>query len=201
MNQIKNLQKKIGTYPDGIIGKNTIKAIQDYYRLTKEEVSHFLGQCHHESLGFTVDEENLNYSRDALLSVFSKYFTPETAEQYKRKPEKIANKVYANRMGNGDVSSGDGWKYRGRGAIQLTGKNNYERFAQKIKDLNVFCNPELVSGTYFWDAAFFYFNENNLWQYCKTVDKSRIKTVTRLINGGYNGLQDRINLTNYYYNK
>lgn len=199
MDQVKQIQKKIGTVEDGIIGPNTIKKMREYWKLDREEVSHFLGQCNHETAGFRYKEENLNYSKDGLLKVFGKYFDSAKADRYKRQPEKIANLVYGGRMGNGTEETGDGYKFRGRGAIQLTGRNNYERFAQKINNLDVYCKPDLVAGPYFWDAALFYFNENNIWALCKEVDRGTVSKVTKKINGGYNGLEDRIDKTNYYY--
>jgi len=149
----------------------------------------FLSQLAHESGNFRFVVENLNYSADALRRVFGKYFpTEELANQYARQPERIANLVYANRMGNGDEASGDGWKYRGRGLIQLTGKNNYASFSMQA-DNNALIEPELVaepelaveSGGWFWST-------NRLNQLSDTGD---VKAVTRRINGGFNGLADR----------
>src|SRR5574344_1094965 len=112
---------------------------------TKERVCMFLAQCGHESGGFTIYNENLNYSANGLRSVFKKYFsTYDLANQYARKPEKIANKVYANRIGNGSESSGDGWKYRGRGMIMITVKSNYQEFS-KYSGIDVVNNPDLLS--------------------------------------------------------
>src|SRR5690606_24759483 len=126
---MKNIQKKVGTIPDGLFGRNTARAIMNYYKLSPTEAAHFLGQCYHETGGFKTFEENLNYSAQRLLQVFPKYFPNSiVANSYAFKPKLIANRVYANRMGNGDEASGEGWKYRGRGAIQLTGKQNYEWF-------------------------------------------------------------------------
>lgn len=163
---------------------------------TSNRIASFLAQCGHESAGFTILKENLNYSARALTTVFGKYFPNITiAEAYARKPEKIANRVYANRMGNGDEESGDGWKYRGRGLIQLTGKNNYQSFSYYISEPEIMNNPDLVSdknefallsATWFWTV-------NKLNQY---ADKEDIKGITRVINGGYNGLSERMNL--YY---
>lgn len=114
---IIDLQKKIGVTADGVFGKGTLKAARDYFKLTDAEACHFFGQCYHESGGFRVFSENLNYSAQGLLNTFGKYFTPETAKTYARQPERIANHMYANRMGNRDEASGDGWRNRGRGAI------------------------------------------------------------------------------------
>ncbi|MFN8581646.1 MAG: hypothetical protein U0163_11810 [Gemmatimonadaceae bacterium] len=113
---------------------------------SRQRLAHFFAQILHESGSLRYDMENLNYSADALLAVFPKYFkTREQAVAYARQPQKIANRVYANRMGNGNEASGDGWKYRGRGLIQLTGKDNYEAFAQWIGDPHVVDEPDVVS--------------------------------------------------------
>ena len=161
---------------------------------TPQRVAAFLAQCGHESGGWTVFEENLNYSAQALMRVWPKRFPDlNTAMIYDRKPEKIANVVYANRMGNGSESSGDGWKYRGRGPIQLTGSANYKSFAQEMvtnwEDL--YANPDLVSSDrdYALMSAIWFWNKNKL---NREADAGDIKTMTRKINGGFIGLEDRI---------
>jgi len=149
----------------------------------------FLSQVAHESGSFRAVVENLNYSVNGLRSVFGKYFPDdEIAAQYARQPEKIANRVYANRMGNGDESSGDGWKYRGRGLIQLTGKDNYTAFSlqannEAIIKPDLVAQPELAaeSAGWFWMIT----GLNRL------ADTGDVKAVTRRINGGFNGLADR----------
>lgn len=160
---------------------------------TKERIVSFIAQCGHESAGFTVTKENLNYSAKALQSVFKKYFpTVELAEKYARKPEMIANRVYANRMGNGDEQSGDGWRYCGRGFIQLTGKANYYELAGDLGDRQYCTHPELleqlphalVGALWFWD-------KHKLNDY---ADDGDLKGMTKIINGGYNGLADRLEL-------
>ena len=161
---------------------------------TPQRIAAFLAQCGHESGGWTVFEENLNYSAKGLLSVFKKYFPNETvANQYARKPQMIANRVYAGRMGNGSPETGDGWKYRGRGPIQLTGKNNYATFAQSMFDSwqDIVDNPDLVSQDkqIALMSAIWFWNTKDLNRYADVDD---IKTMTRIINGGYNGLEDRI---------
>ena len=163
---------------------------------TEKRISAFLAQCGHESAGFTALKENLNYSAQALNAVFPKYFknAGRDANLYARKPEKIANVVYANRMGNGNEQSGDGWKFRGRGLIQLTGRTNYQRFANYINNQEIMNNPDLVcSYEYAILSAIWYWNLMNLNTY---ADKSDIKTMTKLINGGYNGLDERVKLFN-----
>lgn len=161
---------------------------------TPHRVAAFLAQCGHESGGWTVFEENLNYSAQGLCSIFKKYFpTLESAQPYARKPEMIANKVYGGRMGNGPEESGDGWKYRGRGPIQLTGKNNYMQFAKDMFEdwQNLFDNPDWVTSDreFALMSAIWFWNKNGL---NKEADAGDIKTMTRKINGGYIGLEDRI---------
>lgn len=156
---------------------------------TLQRQAMFLAQLAHESGNFKHVSENLNYSAEALRRVFKKYFpTDELALMYARQPEKIANRVYANRMGNGEESSGDGWKYRGRGLIQLTGKDNYAAFSLKANN-NALLEPDLVaqpelaaeSAGWFWDT-----NDLN-----KLSDTGDVRAATRRINGGFNGLADR----------
>src|SRR5690606_23654812 len=125
MSFIKRFQAQYGLDDDGIIGKLTLLKIKEIYCIeTNEQVAHFVGQCAHETGGFTRLEENLNYVAESLIRVWPSHFNPTNAHKYDRNPEKIANRAYANRMENGDEESGDGWKYRGRGPIQLTGKRN-----------------------------------------------------------------------------
>lgn len=167
---------------------NTIGDYVEEYGLdTISKQSMFLAQCGHETVGFSVFIENLNYSRQGLLTVFKKYFTPETAKQYARHPEKIANRVYANRMGNGDEASGDGWRYRGRGLIQVTGKNNYQSFqswvGEKVSPESLVSDLDICVLSGFW-----YWSVNGLSKI------SDIVTVTKRINGGTNGLDDRRSL-------
>jgi putative chitinase len=149
----------------------------------------FLSQLAHESGNFQFTSENLNYSADALRRVFGKYFpTDAEAQKYARQPERIANRVYANRMGNGSETSGDGWKYRGRGLIQLTGKDNYAAFATQNKN-NALQNPDLVAEPEMAvESAGWFWATNRLNQLADTGD---VKAVTRRINGGFNGLADR----------
>ena len=149
----------------------------------------FLSQLAHESGNFQFTSENLNYSADALRRVFGKYFTTDAeAQKYARQPELIANRVYANRMGNGSETSGDGWKYRGRGLIQLTGKDNYTAFATQNKN-NALQNPDLVAEPEMAvESAGWFWATNRLNQLADTGD---VKAVTRRINGGFNGLADR----------
>jgi putative chitinase len=156
---------------------------------TPQRQAMFLSQLAHESGNFRFVVENLNYSADALRRVFGKYFpTDALANQYARQPERIANRVYASRMGNGDEASGDGWKYRGRGLIQLTGKDNYASFSLQA-DNNALVEPDLVAEPKLAvESAGWYWATNRLNQLADTGD---VKAVTRRINGGYNGLEDR----------
>jgi len=155
-------------------------------------LSHFLSQCAHESGNFKFVKENLNYSADGLRKIFPKYFpTIELANKYARQPEKIANKVYGGRMGNGDEASGDGFKFRGRGYIQLTGKDNYAAF-DKFVDDDIMANPDLVATKYPLTSAAFFFHKNKLWDVCdKGHGDDIVLAVTKRVNGGTHGLADR----------
>jgi len=156
------------------------------------KLSHFLSQCAHESGNFKFVKENLNYSADGLRKIFPKYFpTIEAANKYARQPEKIANKVYGGRMGNGDEASGDGYRFRGRGFIQLTGKDNYAAF-DKFVDDDIMANPDLVSTKYPLTSAAFFFHKNKLWDICdKGHGDDVVLAVTKRVNGGTHGLADR----------
>jgi len=151
----------------------------------------FLAQCAHESMQFTVVSENLNYSAEGLQRTFKKYFpTPQLADTYARKPQMIANRVYANRMENGPESSGDGWRFRGRGFIQLTGKRNY-RLAGNNLGINLLEDPDYISRSPIGaiETALWFWTINNLNSY---ADRNDIKGQTLKINGGYNGLEERV---------
>ena len=160
--------------------------------VTPSRVAGFVAQCQHESLDFTVLQENLNYGAKGLRGLFGKYFpNDELARQYERKPEMIANKIYGGRMGNGPEASGEGWKYRGRGIIQITGKNNYAQCSKDlfqddtlVRDPDLLREPEwaVLSGCWFW-------HKNQLNQWC---DQGDMNTLTKKINGGFIGLEDRI---------
>lgn len=160
-------------------------------------VAAFIAQCAHESGGFTMLQENLNYSAKGLVGTFKKYFPDEAvAKPYERKPEKIANKVYANRMGNGDEASGEGWKFRGRGLIQLTGKSNYTKCSQAFfDDLTLLDQPEILIQPYYaLNSACWFWNANKLND---LADAQDIKMMTKKINGGFIGLEDRIHHYNH----
>jgi putative chitinase len=196
------LQTKCGVTADGKWGPGTYKAARDYFKLSNTQAAHFFGQCAHESGGFKVFSENLNYSDKGLNGIFKKYFpTIASTTGYARKPDKIANKVYANRMGNGSEASGDGWKWRGRGPIQLTGKNNYTAFAADVKRPDVLTNPDLVAGELAFESALWFFRKNGLLAIAdKGVTDAIITQITKRVNGGTHGLDDRLKKTKQYAN-
>lgn len=198
---LKSLQEKIGVTADGAFGPGTMKKAMEFYKFTPERAAHFFAQTAHESGNFKAFSENLNYGAKGLLGIFKKYFpTEEKALLYERKPEKIANLVYASRMGNGDEASGEGWKFRGRGALQLTGKDNYQAFADYLKKPEIMENPDLVATTYSFESAIFFFDKNKLWDICdKGVNKESILALTKRINGGTHGLEDREQKTFKFY--
>ena len=197
---LKSLQEKIGVTADGAFGPGTLKAAMTFYKLTPVRAAHFFAQTAHETGGFKAFSENLNYSAQGLQGIFGKYFPGTLEESYARQPEKIANRVYASRMGNGDEASGDGWKYRGRGALQLTGKSNYEAFAKYLGTDEVVTNPDLVATKYAFESAMFFFERNKLWAICdQGINDAAILALTKRINGGTHGLEDRKEKTYKYY--
>ena len=198
---LKILQTKIGTIADGVLGVGTLKTAMNFYKMSPIRASHFFGQTSHETGHFKVFSENLNYSAQGLLKTFPKYFKTLTeAQGYERKPERIANRVYASRMGNGDEASGEGFKFRGRGALQLTGKSNFEAFSKFLNKPEIISNPDLVATEYAFESALYFFDKNGLWSICdKGIDDATILAVTKKINGGVNGLAERITLTKKYY--
>jgi putative chitinase len=188
-----------------IIGKNPYidywhdalsQILPEYEINTPQRIAAFIAQCAHESGGFKFLQENLNYRAESLMKTWPRHFpTIEVAKQYERKPQMIANKAYANRMGNGDEASGDGWRYLGRGLIQLTGKNNYTFFAASVgiedmeecvEYLQTF-EGAVQSACFFWEQ-----NKLNTW-----ADKGDIKELTKRINGGFIGLEDRLKHYNH----
>ena len=186
------LQKKIGVTADGAFGPGTLKAAMAFYKMSPVRAAHFFAQTAHESGNFKAFSENLNYSADGLTKIFGKYFDAAAAAKAARNPEKIANRVYANRMGNGNEASGDGWKYRGRGALQLTGKDNYKAFADYLTKPEIMDNPDLVATEYSFESAIFFFEKNKLWAICdQGINDAAITSLTKRINGGTHGLDDR----------
>lgn len=190
-----NLNTLKGHIPDGVIAQiPTIEATTTPLRL-----AHFLAQCSHESVGFTVVYENLNYSAEALKATFPSYFPEQLSASYARNPVKIGARVYADRMGNGDEASGDGYTFRGRGYIQLTGKANYASFG-KFMENDTVTNPDLVATQYPLASAGFFFDVNKIWTVCDGGSSDAVITaVTKKVNGGTNGLADRTRLFNEYY--
>ena len=187
-----------GHVPDSVIAQIPNTAAK-FNITTPLRLAHFLAQCGHESGGFKAVTENVNYSADGLVKIFGKYFNSTTAAAYARNPEKIASKVYASRMGNGDEASKDGFKFRGRGYIQLTGKSNYTNFAKFIGEDTV-ANPDLVATKYPLASAAFFFDSNKLWSICdKGADDATVMAVTKRVNGGVIGLSERIKEFKHFY--
>ena len=194
------LDKLKGHIPQNVIDQISDTAL-NFGINNSLRLAHFLAQCGHESGGFRAVSENLNYSAKGLLGIFRKYFTNvNLAMQYERKPEKIANRVYASRMGNGPEASGDGYKYRGRGYIQLTGKDNYSLFDATVPE-SIIAQPDLVATKYPLASAAFFFKRNNLWAICDRGATPEVVTaVTKRVNGGTIGLSDRQKHFKEYYN-
>jgi len=192
-----DISKLKGHIPDSVLAQIP-EVITKFGIDTVVKLSHFLAQCSHESGGFKLTQENLNYGAKGLRGVFPKYFpTDDLAAAYERKPEKIANRVYANRMGNGDEASGMGYKFCGRGFIQLTGHDNYKAFSTAIGE-DCVAVPELVATKYPLASAAWFFSKNCLK---KAVDASEasVIAVSKCVNGGTIGLEDRIKHFNEYY--
>ena len=187
-----NLDRLKGHVPDTVI--NQIPGVMEKFGVnTPLRLAHFLAQCGHESGGFRLTQENLNYSAKGLMGIFKKYFpTQALADAYARKPEKIANKVYGNRMGNGPEASGEGFKFRGRGYIQLTGKQNYTAFDAAVPD-DILANPDLVSTKHALASAAWFWKKNGLNLIADTGSSTEVVTkITKRVNGGTIGLADRI---------
>lgn len=193
------LDKLKGHVPDEVIAQIPDTAAR-FGITTPLRLAHFLSQCGHESGNWRAVRENLNYSAKGLMGIFKKYFPNATlANAYQRQPEKIANRVYANRMGNGPETSGDGYKYRGRGYIQLTGKVNYSAFDKTVPE-DIISNPDLVATKYPLASAAYFFNSNKLWAICdQGATPAVVTAVTKRVNGGTIGLADRVKHFNEYY--
>ena len=186
------IDKLNGKLPQAVL--NELPLVMEKFGISNPtRLAHFLSQVAHESGNFKFVNENLNYSSKGLMAIFKKYFPTEAlATAFERKPEKIANKVYANRMGNGNEASGEGYKFRGRGYIQLTGKDNYKAFSDFIGE-DCVVNPDLVATKYPLTSAAFFFHKNKLWDICDKGHSHDIVTaVTKRVNGGTIGLDDRI---------
>jgi putative chitinase len=188
-----------GHIPDAVIAQIPDTAAK-FEINTPLRLAHFLAQCGHESGGFRLTKENLNYSAKGLNGTFKKYFpTLDSAVPYERKPEKIANKVYGGRMGNGPESSGDGSKFCGRGYIQLTGKDNYTAFGKSINE-DMSANPDKVASSYALLSAAWFFNKNGLHKMADGGSSDAVVTsITKRVNGGTIGLADRIKHFKEYY--
>jgi putative chitinase len=194
---INNLQ---GVIPSNVLTQVST-VISTFNINTPLRLAHFLAQCAHESWNFTATTENLNYGPVALLKTFGKYFNETNVEAYARKPEKIANLVYGNRMGNGPESSGDGFRYRGRGYIQLTGKINYQSF-DKVVEEDILTEPQLVATKYPLLSAAWFWNSRNLNVLAdKGATDADVTAITKKVNGGTHGLVDRIAKFKKFYSK
>jgi putative chitinase len=195
-----DINKLKGHIPDEVI-KQLPDTIAKFELNTSLRLAHFLAQAGHESGGFKLVTENLNYGAKGLLGVFKKYFpTQAKAALYERKPEKIANLVYGNRMGNGVEASGDGYKFRGRGYIQLTGKDNYKAFDCVVPE-SILDNPDLVATKYPLLSAAWFFHKNRIHTIAdEGASDATVTRVTKRVNGGTIGLPDRLKHFKQYYN-
>lgn len=195
-----DINKLKGHIPDAVITQLP-DTIAKFELNTPLRLAHFLAQAGHESGGFKAVNENLNYGAKGLLGIFKKYFpTEEKAKLYERKPEKIANLVYGARMGNGPEASGEGWKFRGRGYIQLTGKDNYKAFDAVVTE-SIIDNPDLVATKYPLLSAAWFFHKNGLHKIAdQGATDAVVTSVTKRVNGGTIGLADRIKHFKEYYN-
>lgn len=193
------IEKLKGHIPDSVIAM--IPETASKFEINSPlRLAHFLAQCGHESGGFKLTQENLNYSVDGLKKIFPKYFPGNLAESYAKNPEKIASKVYGGRMGNGDETTKEGYKFRGRGFLQTTGKENYTKFTKFIGE-DCVSNPDLVATKYPLASAAFFFDSNNLWDICdKGATTDVITQLTKRINGGTIGLNERIKEFKLFYN-
>jgi|TARA_R110002111_G_scaffold198246_1_gene263925 putative chitinase len=195
-NAMRKLQTKIGGVgADGAFGPNTARAIAQHYGLSPERGAHLLGQASHESGGFRLTQENLNYSVESMMRVWpSRFPTEESAEPYARNPKALADKVYSGRMGN---KINEGHKFIGRGFLQLTGYENHRAFASDMGLPQILQDPSLLEEEYAFETAQWFFQKNNLFKIAdEGVNDDTIKRITRRVNGGYHGLEDRTDQTN-----
>jgi len=194
-----DINKLKGHIPDSVIAMLP-DTIEKFELNTPLRLAHFLAQAGHESGGFKALNENLNYGAKGLRGIFGKYFpTDAKALEYERKPEKIANLVYGSRMGNGAESTGEGYKFRGRGYIQLTGKDNYVAFGKAINE-DLTANPDLVATKYPLASAAWFFHKNGLHKIAdEGANEATVTKVTKRVNGGTIGLADRLKHFNEYY--
>jgi len=195
---MKKLQEKCGVVADGAFGPTTARAIAKHYNLSPNHAAHLLGQASHESGGFKLTRENLNYSAETMCRVWpSRFKTVEDAAPYARNPKALADKVYSNRMGNGE---GEGHIWIGRGFLQLTGKDNYKAFAADMRLPQIMQDPSLIETDYAMETAMWFFEKNGLFALAdKGVDLDTIKAITKRVNGGHIGLDHRIKETEKIY--
>lgn len=197
---MKTLQERCHCVPDGAFGPNTARAIVDYYELSPERGAHLLGQAHHESGGFKRTKESLYYSTPERIQAVwpSRFKTVDDAKPYAKNPTALAGKVYAGRMGN--ATEEEAAKFLGRGFLQLTGHDNYKAFSKDMRLIEVLQDPSLVENEYAFETALWFFEKNNLFKIAdEGVSDDTIKRITRRVNGGYHGLDDRKNQTNKIY--
>jgi putative chitinase len=193
--KLENLK---GHIPDAVIAQ--IPETAKKFNITNSlRLAHFLAQASHESAGFKAVQENLNYSADGLKKIFPKYFPGNLAEGYAKNPEKIASKVYGGRMGNGDETTKEGYKFRGRGFLQTTGKENYKKLGDFL-GVNLIESPDLVATKYPLASAAFFFDSNKLWTICdKGADDATVTAVTKRVNGGTIGITHRLSEFKHFY--
>jgi putative chitinase len=193
--KLENLK---GHIPDAVIAQIPETA-KKFNITTPLRLAHFLAQASHESAGFKAVQENLNYSADGLKKIFPKYFPGNLAEGYAKNPEKIASKVYGSRMGNGDETTKEGYKFRGRGFLQTTGKENYKKLGDFL-GVNLIESPDLVATKYPLASAAFFFDSNKLWTICdKGADDATVTAVTKRVNGGTIGITHRLSEFKHFY--
>jgi putative chitinase len=187
---MKVLQAKVGVTADGSFGPNTARAIAKHYDLSPARGAHLLGQASHESGGFKLVRENLNYSAETMVRVWpTRFKTLADAEPFARNPKALADKVYSGRMGNGE---GEGHFFIGRGFLQLTGKDNYKSFAADMRVPEIMQDPSLVETDYAFETALWFFEKNGLFAIAdKGVSDDTIKRITKRVNGAYIGLDHR----------
>lgn len=182
---LRNIQTLVGTTPDGQFGPNTARAMAAHFKIDRSQAAHLLGQCCVESADWQRFEENLNYSAKRIMEVFGRRFRDYNhAKQYEFMPRALASFVYANRMGNSDEASGDGWKHRGFGAIQLTGKNNHYAFSDHVGDPAIKAEPSLIATRYAIESAIWFFQVNRIDRIARRSDEEAILRVSKAVNLG-----------------
>jgi putative chitinase len=195
---MKKLQERCGVAADGAFGPNTARAIAKHFDLSPNRAAHLLGQASHESAGFTITKENLYYSTPERIQAIwpSRFKTIADAEPYAKNPQALADKVYGGRGGN----NGEGYKWRGRGFIQLTFRDNYRSFASDMRVPEVMEDPSLVETEYAFESAYWFFDKNGLFRMADNgIGTDNIKAITKRVNGGHHGLDDRIAQTQKIY--